>query len=112
MGREVSKDTEKAYLKGEILTVEELKKRFSLAITINNADIVKILLETDYPLTAKEIGEKLGVKKSEPVYRRMRRLFKDKLVVRFHLGGNRYGYLLSEKGWRNYQKAKTIGEIE
>jgi hypothetical protein len=112
MPRDVSKDRDRAYFKGEILTVEELRKRFSLAVTINNADIIEMLLKADHPLTTKEMSEVLGLLKSAPLNVRMRKLFKEKLVVRFHLGANCFGYLLSEKGFENYKKTKELVQIE
>jgi predicted transcriptional regulator len=110
MTREVSQGTEKAYFKGQVLTVEELKKRFSLAVTINNEDIIKILLNAEQPLITKDIAEalKLEERKSEPISRSLRKLFKDGLMVRFDLGAHRLSYLLSEKGFKNYQEAQKV----
>lgn len=53
-------------------------------------------------------GEKLNIKKAEPINCRMRKLFKDKLAVRFYLGANHFAYLLSERGWQKYQEAQKI----
>jgi len=112
MPRGISPDADKAFLQGQIFTVEELKNRFSLAITINNAEIIDVLLEADRPLMAKEIAEKLKIKKADVINNRMKKLFKDKLVVRFYLGGHHYAYLLSEKGWENHKQAKKFVELE
>ena len=107
MGRRGSEASEKGYLKGNLLTVEELKQRYSFALTINNHDIFSFLLEVEAPATTKDLLKKLGIRKAEPLNARMRRLFNDGLVVRFWLGKG-FGYLLSEKGYNAYQKVKTI----
>ena len=109
MPREISADTDKACLKGEILTIVEIKKRFSLAMTINNTEIMEILFKADHPVTIREIKERMKTEtKMAALGAKMRKLFKEKLVVRFYLSGRRFGYLLSEKGLHNYKTAKNI----
>lgn len=100
----------KAYIKGEILTVEELKKRYSLALAINNQEVFKVLLNAEKPLKSTEILKGLGMSglKTQSINSLMRKLFSARLVVRFYVNGHSFGYLLSEEGYHNLKKAEGL----
>ena len=105
----VSEDKEEAYLKGQYVTVASVKETYSLALTINNDEIVKILYETDRPLGIKTIAKLMNPKyttqQQEQLRLQMRKLFVNKLLVKFR--GNktdRWCYLLSRKGAVRYQE--------
>jgi len=73
---------------------------------------MRVLAEADRPLTNKEIGQKLGTEKKSPINPRTRKLFKEDLVVRFHLGPGGCGHPLSEKGWKKYQEAEKLKRLD
>ena len=115
MGRDgkVSNMNEKAFIKGEIVTVKEVHERFSLAITLNNIEIVEILFNTDRPLTNNDIQRRVEEKYKTPTQQInsfTKKLFDDKLLVKVRAERGRNAYLLSEKGYHKYKKAVKVLE--
>ena len=107
MTRRTSEDNDKAYLNGEVITVLELKKRFSLAITLNNNEIFKSLSNAKKPISTKDLLKEIGMVHSTQFNAIMKKLFDNGLVVRFWAGRG-FLYLLTEKGYHNYLKAKKV----
>lgn len=103
------------YINGTYLTIEEVKDRYSLAISINHIEVMKILYETDKPLTINDICKKLSSKeisRTRPtVINGISRLQKERLVTKFYAGRSVY-FLLTRKGALYYQTAKDKKRVD
>lgn len=109
------KDTDEVFLKGSKLTVEEIRKRFNIAIAINNSEVVKILYDTDRPLSAIEIATILNHdKKDVPesllknVKSSLKKLNKNYLLATFSSEGRTVKYLLKYETALSYQKSLKL----
>jgi len=111
--RLTSNNDEEAYLGGKFYKIDELGERYSLALAINNNKVMKILAETKKPLSTKELTEKLGLSNDNSLSKvrvRMKKLFEEKLVVRFKLYPRGMAYLLSRKGFEKFKACLSVNE--
>jgi hypothetical protein len=95
------------YVKGTYMTIDEVRERYALAITINNEEIVKALYSADHPMSTLEIAALIKPKHADAtkdsVKQGLGKLCKNKLAVRFRTRRNAL-YLLSRKGAVMYQQ--------
>lgn len=91
------------FLNGERLTADEIKKRFHIALSMNNDDIMRALYEAKQPLTLKEIlGENFSVSTRSDACKRIKRMRAESLIFQFGEAKKRF-YVLTVKGANAYE---------